>query len=226
MLLGEYIKNYRASHGDISQRTFAKMSGISCGYISMLENNVNPRTGLPISPTIDMYQKVAAATGVSLNELFATVESPVDLSVPNDPLLYFTQSFPPLKAAEIGNRIRARREELGLTPKEVAKRAHLPLSTLNRYERGEFERIDIGVTNALSKVLAISHDYLVCKTDDPFYFDWGETLHRALSQPQDANVIRIVGRDGSIIEQEVTDEQMSLFKSMLNQFRPVSDENI
>lgn len=80
MLLGEYIKEYRASHGDMSQDAFAKLSGISKGYISMLENNKNPRTKLPISPTIDMYKKVANVAGISLNELFSVVDSPVDLS--------------------------------------------------------------------------------------------------------------------------------------------------
>lgn len=80
MLLGEYIKEYRASHGDMSQDAFAKLSGISKGYISMLENNKNPRTKLPISPTIEMYRKVAKVAGITLNELFAIVDSPVDLS--------------------------------------------------------------------------------------------------------------------------------------------------
>lgn len=80
MLLGEFIKEYRMSHNNMSQDTFAKLSGISKGYISMLENNRNPRTKLPISPTIDMYKKVASVVGISLNELFAIVDSPVDIS--------------------------------------------------------------------------------------------------------------------------------------------------
>lgn len=80
MLLGEYIKEYRLSHNEMSQDAFAKLSGISKGYISMLENNKNPRTKLPISPTIDMYKKVARVAGITLNELFAIVDSPVDIS--------------------------------------------------------------------------------------------------------------------------------------------------
>ena len=80
MLLGEYIKEYRTAHNEMSQDAFAKLSGISKGYISMLENNKNPRTKFPISPTIDTYKKVAKAVGITLNELFAIVDSPVDIS--------------------------------------------------------------------------------------------------------------------------------------------------
>lgn len=80
MHLGEYIKEYRTSHGDMSQDAFAKISGLSKGYISMLERNENPKTKLPIAPTIDTYQKVANAVGVSLNELFTYVDSSIDLN--------------------------------------------------------------------------------------------------------------------------------------------------
>lgn len=80
MLLGEYIRKYRHSHGDMSQADFASLSGISKGYISMLENNKNPQSKRPISPTMDTFQKVAIATGVSINELFSIVESPVQIT--------------------------------------------------------------------------------------------------------------------------------------------------
>ena len=52
----------------------------------MLERNENPKTKFPIAPTIDTYQKVAKAVGVSLNELFAVVDSSVDLKTDLLPL--------------------------------------------------------------------------------------------------------------------------------------------
>ena len=79
MLLGEYIKEYSTSHGGMSQDTFAKLSGISKGYISMLERNQNPKTKLPIAPTIETFSKVAKATGITVNELFEIVDSSVSL---------------------------------------------------------------------------------------------------------------------------------------------------
>lgn len=86
MKLGEYILQYRKEHG-ISQAAFEKMSGISKGYISMLENDKNPRTGLPITPSIDMYQKAAGAMGLTVSQLFREVDSEVDISesAPNLP---------------------------------------------------------------------------------------------------------------------------------------------
>lgn len=82
MKLGEYIKNYRASHG-IGQREFAEMCGISAGYVSMLENNKHPKSGKPLSPRIEIYQQVAAATGIGLDELIAIVDDNITI-VPNE----------------------------------------------------------------------------------------------------------------------------------------------
>lgn len=64
MTLGEMIKNYRNEH-DMSMDDFAKVSGLSKAYISMLENNKNPKTNRPIVPSIETYQK--AAKGLKMN---------------------------------------------------------------------------------------------------------------------------------------------------------------
>lgn len=45
MHLGEIIKKYREEHDNMSMDAFALRSGLSKGYISMLESNKNPRTG-------------------------------------------------------------------------------------------------------------------------------------------------------------------------------------
>ena len=74
MTLGDIIKDYRLNHG-ISQSDFSKLSGITKGYISMLENNKNPKSGKPIAPTYKMFQKVAYAIGIPINELFLQVDS-------------------------------------------------------------------------------------------------------------------------------------------------------
>ena len=73
MTLGDYIKAYREEHG-LGQRAFAAASGLTNGYISMLERNSHPKTGEPIAPTIETYKKVAAATGISFDELIALVD--------------------------------------------------------------------------------------------------------------------------------------------------------
>lgn len=68
MILGDIIRKYRESHG-MSMDEFARMSGLSKGYISMLEKNKNPRNGNPIVPSIATYNRVATAIGVSPADL-------------------------------------------------------------------------------------------------------------------------------------------------------------
>lgn len=69
MRLGELIKKYRYDH-DMSMDSFAKASGISKAYISMLENNRNPKTGKPIVPSIPTYEATAKGMNISIVELF------------------------------------------------------------------------------------------------------------------------------------------------------------
>lgn len=68
MLLGEIVKSYREEHA-LSQRDFAARSGLSAGFISMLEKNRNPKTGDPIVPSIITVKKIADAVGSSLEDL-------------------------------------------------------------------------------------------------------------------------------------------------------------
>ena len=68
MKLGEIVRNYREKN-KLSMRDFAKKSGLSSGYISMLEKDRNPRNGKPIVPSIETYDCVATAMGISLDEL-------------------------------------------------------------------------------------------------------------------------------------------------------------
>lgn len=79
MTLGMLIVEYRQSH-DMSQRQFAALCGLSNGYISMLEKNENPKTGLPVTPSLAALKKISQCIGISMDELFAKVDDmPVDL---------------------------------------------------------------------------------------------------------------------------------------------------
>lgn len=78
MTLGDYIKSYR-ERNSLSQRQFAGRSGVSNGYISMLEKNENPRTGLPLSPTMPVLKRLASAMGMNVQELLSQVDDmPID----------------------------------------------------------------------------------------------------------------------------------------------------
>ena len=60
MNFGELIKKYR-NDNKMSMDDFAKKSGISKAYISMLEKNKNLKTGKKIKPSFDVIKKCAKA---------------------------------------------------------------------------------------------------------------------------------------------------------------------
>lgn len=92
MKLGDYIKAYRDSH-EMGVREFSAISKLSPGYISMLENDKNPKTGGPIVPSIRTYRQVADATHISLNELLSVVDSNVSI----EDILPYGMSMPQMK---------------------------------------------------------------------------------------------------------------------------------
>lgn len=91
MKLSNVITDYRKQM-QISQREFARRCGLSNSYISFIENEYNPRTGKPIVPTLEQYQKIASGMGLTVHELFERLDedSPVDLhtsDAPNAPIV-------------------------------------------------------------------------------------------------------------------------------------------
>jgi len=80
MTLSELIINYRTEHG-LSQRQFGIKCGVSNGYISMLERNVNPSTGDPAMPSLTMLQKIARGMDTTVDDLFDKIDDmPVTLN--------------------------------------------------------------------------------------------------------------------------------------------------
>lgn len=93
MKLAEFISNYLKTHA-MSYRSFAARSGLTSGYISMLVNDRNPKTGKPPVPSVVTYNNLARAMGMSIDELFASIDnapvslSKVDTNLINDGSLY------------------------------------------------------------------------------------------------------------------------------------------
>ena len=81
MTLGDIVKKYRESN-NMSLAEFAQACSLSKGYISMLENNINPRNNKPISPTLPSIVKIAAGMGLELDALLKMIdgEQPVQLA--------------------------------------------------------------------------------------------------------------------------------------------------
>lgn len=73
MTLGDYIKNYRTAH-KYSMDDFARKTGMSKAYISILERNYNPSTGKAAIPSLNTIKQVALATGVNFNDLISMLD--------------------------------------------------------------------------------------------------------------------------------------------------------
>ena len=81
MHIGDIITEYCQAHG-LSFRQYALKCGVTNGYISMLINGANPKTGKPLRPTVETYAKLAAGMGISVNDLFEIMDdAPVSLAV-------------------------------------------------------------------------------------------------------------------------------------------------
>ena len=72
-----------------------------------------------------------------------------------------------MNTIEIGNRIKAAREEKGLTQEELGIRLGLNKSTIQRYEAGKILRIKLPVLESIAIELNVNPEYLALKTDDP-----------------------------------------------------------
>lgn len=75
MTLGDVIKEFREIN-KLSMDEFSKMSELSKSYISMLENNRDPR-GNAINPSVETIDKVAGAIGVDLDTLMSQIDQDV-----------------------------------------------------------------------------------------------------------------------------------------------------
>lgn len=111
MTLGEIVKEYRDVH-NISMDVFAARSGLSKGYISMLEKNVNPKNGKPIKPSIDTIKFVAAAMNVDIDNLVKRLddnqEIVLDTHLPEMPIaIKPTKNIPIVGTVACGNPIYA-----------------------------------------------------------------------------------------------------------------------
>lgn len=81
MKLSVIISEYRRRY-NLSQREFARRCDLSNSYISFLEKEYNPKTGKPITPTIEQYKKIANGMNLTVHKLFESLDddSPVDIS--------------------------------------------------------------------------------------------------------------------------------------------------
>ena len=70
--LGNFIKESREERG-LSLRDFASLCDLSHSYVDSIEKGKDPRSGKPVSPTVESLIKIAKGLNVSALDLFKYV---------------------------------------------------------------------------------------------------------------------------------------------------------
>lgn len=68
---------------------------------------------------------------------------------------------------KVGERIKKRRKELGMTVDELAERVGKSRATVYRYENGSIEKLPLEVVTPFAEALDLNPGYLMGWTDDP-----------------------------------------------------------
>lgn len=71
-----------------------------------------------------------------------------------------------LSNIEIGKKLKRRREELGLTLKQVADKVGVATSTIQRYESGYINEIKLPVLKTISNILKLNFDWVIGKSNN------------------------------------------------------------
>lgn len=117
----------------------------------------------------------------------------------------------------LGDRIRFARENAGLTMEELGKKCGTTKQTIYKYETGKVTNIPLDRLEMIAASVGVSAASLTGWEDK----ENQPTVSDGLG---DCNVIRIAGRDGSYQTRKLTDEQIVLFKAMLDQMPDVPDD--
>ena len=102
MYIGEIIKDYRIKH-DLSQRTFANMSGLSASYVNTLEKIYNPKTMKPYAITTDVAIKIATTMNISTEQLLNTLAKEQNIALNSNLKDKITSTVNMLNSSEYSN---------------------------------------------------------------------------------------------------------------------------
>lgn len=94
MILGDILKEYR-SNNNLSMDKFAEKSGLTKGYISMLEKNQHPKTKKALLPTMETLDKVAKGMAIPVAELIEQLDSnqAISLTITPAQFILFQESI-------------------------------------------------------------------------------------------------------------------------------------
>ena len=121
----------------------------------------------------------------------------------------------------IGDRIKRRRLEIGLSVDQVAEKIGKNRATVYRYESSEIEKFPIDILVPLADALKTTPAYLMGWEDSP---EGSPTPAASESQSEEYNLIRIAARNGTYLERRLTDQQLAALTAILDQLPDASDD--
>ena len=121
----------------------------------------------------------------------------------------------------IGERIKQRRIEIGLTVDQLADKIGKNRATVYRYESNEIEKFPLDILYPLAEALHTTPAYLMgwASTESP-----SGTMHSQSLKAPNQNIIRIAARDGTFKERVLSDEQLAIIRGMLDQMPDATDD--
>lgn len=163
MNLGDLVKHFREEN-QLSMEEFAKKSGLSKGYISMLEKNENPRSKKPIIPSLDTIKQVAQTIGISLDSIIKQLDSDQEiLLVENENSAdLLNHRHPGTNPQKTPSHIRLK-ESLSLRnlkQADLCSMTEINKSTMSQYLSGQYEPSQIKL-EILARALNVNEAWLM-----------------------------------------------------------------
>lgn len=153
MFLGEIIKKYREEH-NLSLRAFASKCSLSYTYISMLEKNIDYRTGKPIAPTLDSVKYISNAMNIPIDDLLKMLDDEQEFKLNEDISI---KSIPILGTVKAGYDWLAEENIIGyITDKDTVK----------DYEKNINEYFALQVTGDSMLPLLTKGDLVIVRNQD------------------------------------------------------------
>ena len=128
-----------------------------------------------------------------------------------------------------GDRLKLLRNRKGLSQAEFAKQIGVSKSSVNMYERGDREP-NFETLEAIADYFNVDLDYLMGKSEIEnraqfTYLEKNQTHTEVIPfKPDNRNVLRLAGRDGSYLERTLTDDQLRALTAILDQMPDASDD--
>lgn len=117
----------------------------------------------------------------------------------------------------LSQQLKRLRNESKISQKDLAKKLYVSQQAVAKWENGSATPNPETLVR-LASIFKVSTDELLGNN---------EKKSAPISEGrQERNIIKIAGRDGTFVERELTDEQILLMKSMLDQLKPIDSENI